>query len=251
MPSATATDIGALEIGTLEITALEVGQQEPILDPSTPMGTASLALVTPPGETKPDEHPGPSELVLISHTSPAVSLSEASTHLTEQARAEAGRNAEQRELIALRTCLDEAQTALAIQRATAEQSRRAADCARHMMQVLVRAIAQPCLVLNREGEVITWNAALAARTRLSPTSIEGTPLVEHLLPRARRPLQKHIEAAFLHNLRQCEPAILEGPLALLPRLRARRVTLLPLHRIPGSPEALLVLLEPETSARDL
>lgn len=136
----------------------------------------------------------------------------------------------------------------AIQRANAEHARRAAECARSAFRSLLEHLTQPCLAVDDIGRVARWNASLALQTGISEQNALGQPLT-NLFPldtasqieAANMALR---EAAEADDTPETDPAfVLQGEFVLGDRLKATRITLLPLFHLPGIVEFVIVLLD--------
>lgn len=133
-------------------------------------------------------------------------------------------------------------------RANAEQARRVADCLRSFQEALLEHLAQPCFVMDREGRITRWNAAMEAWSGLSAQEVVKKPLAEIICPSFEKLMARALRAALIGR----KPAGCEGgsqafryaiPLALLPGLDAVPITFLPLCRIPGCVESVVALVE--------
>jgi PAS domain-containing protein len=196
----------------------------------------------------------PSVAVAAAPASPAseeiaAGASETARTLTAQAHVQAVTEAACLEAVSLRQQLQEAQASARLLRANAEQARRVAESLRGFHEMLLVSIAQPCFALDRSGQVIGWNPALERWSGLARTEQEYKPLdapicsfVRNFLDRARRSLLARRKTT--GSPRFPQPITLQGPLAFLPEREAEQITLLPLFRIPGTLEAVVVLLQP-------
>jgi len=137
----------------------------------------------------------------------------------------------------------------AVQRATADQARRVADCARAVVESMLRHTTQPCLALNEMGAIIRWNEAIS-----NWTGVSASAALEHdLTVIFSAQSADEIQAANV-ALREAEELpggvdedpvfVLEGQYFLSTGIAAERVALLPLCRVPRVVEAVIVLVTP-------
>ncbi len=161
-------------------------------------------------------------------------------------QAQATSQAALEEAAQLREQLAEAHTLLSVQRANAEQARRVAECLRGFHDMLLEHLAQPCFALDQDGNVTGWTPRMAHWSGLAAEEVEGKPLSERVCAAVRGQLDRARRAAFRRRAADrypSQPLTLPGPLTFLPDREVNRITLLPLCRIPGTMEALVVLLE--------
>ncbi len=148
----------------------------------------------------------------------------------------------------LQAQLREARQAHAIQRASAEQSRRMGDCLRGFHDALLPLLNQPCMVIDREGCVSLWNDALAKWTAIAADAAIGRGL-ESLFPEEAAEaldaaLQVGCYAAETAPANQRMLTPVPGIFSPSERLRGASFALLPLRRVPGCLESCLVLFQP-------
>lgn len=137
----------------------------------------------------------------------------------------------------------------AVQRATADQARRVAECTRAAFDSLVRHTLQPCIRLDDAGLVLRWNAAMTSWTGIaeedalgqSISSIFGTAAAE-AIEEAGVALR---EVAAEPGSPGADPVFtIEGAFALSSGCCAERISLLPLCRIPHVVEEIVILINP-------
>jgi PAS domain-containing protein len=141
----------------------------------------------------------------------------------------------------------------AIQRATADQARRAAECARAAVEAIVRHTTQPCLALDETGSIVRWNDALTAWTGIRAESALNHDLAAIFSTEAAEEI--HFanlalrEAEELPGGVDSDPVfVLEGMFFLQNGFAAERISLLPLCRTPRVVEAIIVLVTPLSQA---
>jgi len=142
---------------------------------------------------------------------------------------------------------------IAIQRATAEQARRAADCLRTAFEAMVDHILQPCLVMDDSGCIVKWNAALSTWTGVAEADAINLPLSAVFASEAAAEIAAaHLalrEAEDLSTGNGADPVFsLDGRFVLNHGPAALRVSMLPLCRLPRIVESVIVLLTPELPA---
>ena len=149
------------------------------------------------------------------------------------------------EAAALRARLRDERLGHAIQKANAEQARRRADCLRDFHDALLPLLAQPCLTLDRDGNIIFWNAAFAEWTGLAPAAAPGESLTALFPP----DIADALNAAFLvarhaaESEASCHAASVNGLFSPQEEHPGATFSLLPLCRVPGCLESCLVLFE--------
>ena len=143
--------------------------------------------------------------------------------------------------------LRQERVAHAVTRAGAEQARRIADCVRTGLDTLLLHLDQPCAVVDRNGTVTRWNDSLAELSGISVEQAVGQNLqillhlpADHALTRALCALTPDVT----YKPQTSAARVLRGPLSLLPDVHAANITLIPLCRVPGSLEAVIVLVRP-------
>ena len=148
------------------------------------------------------------------------------------------------ETAALRAQLREERRAHAIQRANAEQARRAADCLHSFYAALLPLLALPCLVLDRDGGVAFWSDALARQTGIAAASATGQSLETLFPPEAAEALVAAFRvAAYAAEAAPsaAPPAPTRGIFSDAEALPGATFALLPLCRVPGCLESCLIL----------
>jgi PAS domain-containing protein len=134
----------------------------------------------------------------------------------------------------------------AIQRASAEQARRVGDSLRTAYEALLIHLAQPCLLLDMEGRIARWNPALERWSGIPRDVALSRMLPDLIVPSALAALTRAQLALITAESPEAEQRVLLSEhLELFPKRTAARLTLLPLHRIPGCLEAILLLIEPQ------
>jgi PAS domain-containing protein len=138
---------------------------------------------------------------------------------------------------------------VAIQRATADQARRAAERARIAFDALVDHTTQPCFAIDDTGTFIRWNPPMARWTGVDPGLALGASLTSLFSTETASQLQAANtalrEAEEMPGGVDADPVfVLEGPFACTNGATAVRVSLLPLCRLPRIVEAVIVLVEP-------
>lgn len=137
----------------------------------------------------------------------------------------------------------------AIQRATADQARRVADCARAAVEAILRHTTQPCLAVDETGAIIRWNDAIASWTGVAAEfALNHNLSVIFSTESAERIHSANValrEAEELPGGVDADPVfVLNGAHHLHNTLEAERVALLPLCRVPRVVEAVVILITP-------
>jgi PAS domain-containing protein len=144
-------------------------------------------------------------------------------------------------------------TKTTIQRANAEQARRAAECTRAAIESQLTHLMQPCMALDECGRIARWNAALAQWTGISEPDAMGQ-LLTNLFPLesaaqiGAASITVREAAEFSAGLDTDTTFVLNDSLPLGDSLVATRITLFPLMRIPGIVENVIALFEPAYSS---
>ena len=145
----------------------------------------------------------------------------------------------------LRSRLRDERLGHAIQKANAEQARRRADCLRDFHDVLLPLLSQPCLTLDRDGQIIFWNDALAEWTGVAPADAIGETLTALFPP----DIADALNAAFLvarhaaESESSCPAAPVNGLFSSEEQHPGATFSLLPLCRVPGCLESCLILFQ--------
>jgi PAS domain-containing protein len=211
----------------------------------TPETNASMSATTvSTNNTIPETAPS-SELLLASASASIVVPADARSIPKRRRKAEPAPEL-QDTLERLRQQLEQERRMHAIQRATAEQARRVADCLMVCQDTLLAHLTQPCFTLDCRGVILNWNSAMA-RWTARPTAIAlGVPLVDLVgqetgeqLERACRLAIAAIEST--EGSQDTHVFSLPGPLRFA-ESEAARLTLIPHCRIPGCVESFLVLV---------
>jgi transcriptional regulator with PAS, ATPase and Fis domain len=143
--------------------------------------------------------------------------------------------------------LRQERVAHAITRANAEQARRIADCTRASWETLLLHLDQPCAVVDRNGTVTQWNDGLAEFSGIGAQQAVGQNLQTLLRLSSTHKLARALCAltpATTYKPQTPTTRVLTSPLSLLPEVTAAQITLVPLCRVPGSLEAIIILIRP-------
>lgn len=186
--------------------------------------------------------------IALETTEDPPALTQAAQALAAHARQQAVQSAAQQEVVKLRRQLTKERAQHAVQRANAEHARRVAECLTAFHGTLLTHLTQPCFSVDREGMIVRWNPALEAWTGLAAAQVEQTTLGDLICPEAHRRLACALHVGFGSQpttaVSGAETALtLQGPLTFLPGKEVRRITLLPLCRVPGCVEVVVALLE--------
>ena len=137
----------------------------------------------------------------------------------------------------------------AVQRANADQARRVADCLHVAFDAFVNHVEQPCIALDSTCQITRWNPAMAVWSGIDEDAAIGQPLSAILTPESAARLDAANAA-----LREAEETlgspdgdpvfVLDGVFTVGESKTARRVSLVPLCRIPRVVEKVVVLFSP-------
>jgi PAS domain-containing protein len=152
----------------------------------------------------------------------------------------------QKEVAYLRQQLEQERRLQAIQRATAEQARRVADCLEVCHDSLLTQINQPCFTLHQDGTIQYWNPAMARWTAQAAGVVQGTSLSRLVGEETGKQIERACKLALTAiesstGAQSAHVFSLPGPL-LFGGVEATRLTLLPRFRVPGCVEAFLILV---------
>jgi PAS domain-containing protein len=147
----------------------------------------------------------------------------------------------------LRRALMEEKRAHAIQRASAEQNRRVMECLQAFHETLLQHLDCPNFSLDAAGCVVRWSPAMARWSGQEGLGALKKPLSEALCPELALPILEACQQTLMDSETSAEAdsglvrqGVLPGASGSHPAL----FTLIPLYRIPGCLEEILVLLEP-------
>jgi PAS domain-containing protein len=187
-------------------------------------------------------------VALASSAIPALSAAQKSgpnTFVTEEKAAEhSSKQVEQQ----LQERLEFEKVAGAIQRANLEQARRVGDSLRHAYEALLTHMAQPCLLLDMNGRITRWNPALERWSGITPETAQHRMLPDLIVPSALAALTSaQLTLLKMSPSETDQNVTLQDRLEIFPERFAAHLTLLPLYRIPGCLEAILILIEPQVT----
>lgn len=195
------------------------------------------------------ENAGSAELLSSAEAGQIVVPSEARSSAKRYRKAEE-QTTPQPEIECLREQLHTEKRLHTIQRATAEQARRVADCQIAFQEILIEQITQPCFVLNAEGILLRWNPAMARWTNCPASAVQSVPLAQiageetaSQLVRACSLARAAVESA--NSATKTAVFSLPEPFRF-GDTEIGRVTLIPHCRIPGCVESYLILVTPQT-----
>ncbi len=147
----------------------------------------------------------------------------------------------------LRRKLSSLQTTYALQRANSVQAHRVAESLRTFFELLLESLPQPVLTVDRDGCVQRWNSAAEVVFHGQRGQADGRPLATWIGEPACGAVLRACAQAFklgeLSSTLFTDAQTVQGPVEVQPGITARKLTVLPLSRIPGWVEATIVVID--------